>query len=71
MSYSGYASWYKVWFLREDGSPTIASTTKSLVFLYLASDGLNRNSFGFTTSAFSPYRAPNKILNDSSVPLDW
>ena len=42
----------------------IFSTIKSFVILYWASDGLNRKSFGRTTSTSSPYRDLNKISKD-------
>ena len=46
------------------------STTKSLVLLHPASDGLNKKSLGLITETSSPNNAPNKISNDLSVPFE-
>ena len=61
--------WYSVACSRSNGSPSYAVTSKSLVILKLAFDGVKRKSFGLTISTLSLYKAPNKISNDLSVPL--
>ena len=62
-------SWNRVRFISSSGFPKRGSTIKSLVFLKLAFDGDITSSIGRIISTCSPYRAPNSILNDSSVPL--
>ena len=62
-------SWYSVACSKSNGSPSYALTTKSLVILKLAFDGVKRKSFGLTISTLSLYKAPNNISKDLSVPL--
>ena len=64
-----YSSWNNVLLSKSSGSPNNGSTIKSLVLLQLAFDGDIKNSFGFIIVTFSLYKALNKILKDSSVPL--
>ena len=64
-----YWSWYSVAFSKFSGSPSIASTTKSFVTLYCASDGATKKSLGFIIFTSSLYKALNKISKDTSVPL--
>jgi len=53
-----------------DGSPDILSAIATSLLINSAEDTLSRNSSKFTTFGVTPYRTLNKILNDSSVPLD-
>jgi len=64
-----YSFWYNVALSKFTGSPSIASTTKSLVILYCAFEGEIKKSLGLIIFTSSLYKALNKILNDASVPL--
>ena len=52
------------------GSPDIASATTISLLINSASEGFRRYFSRLITYGFSPYRTLNKILNDSSVPLE-
>ena len=53
-----------------EGSPEILSADTTSLLTYSADDGLIRKSSKFTTLGVTPYKTLNKILKDSSVPLD-
>ena len=65
-----YESWKRVLLINSSGSPNNGSTIRSLVLFQLALDGEIINSFGLIILTSSLYNALNKMVNDSSVPLD-
>ena len=60
-----------VWPNNFNGFPFIASTKTISLLIYSADDGFIKYSSKSTTFGVSLYNTLNKILKDSSVPLDW
>ena len=52
------------------GSPDILSATTTSLRIYSADDGFIKKFSKSTIFGVIPYKTLNKILNDSSVPLD-